>query len=66
MVEENEALKKKLKDKEHECEQLQSEVKDVQMKMAEIVMNITHLNEASTPERRSGKSPLAIPRKRAG
>jgi hypothetical protein len=53
VAEENRALKQKLADKDKECVELQREVGEVQMKMAEIITNITHLNDASVAERRS-------------
>jgi uncharacterized protein involved in exopolysaccharide biosynthesis len=56
VAEENRALKQKLADKDKECVALQREVGEVQMKMAEIITNITHLNDASVAERRSASA----------
>ncbi|ELR12282.1 uncharacterized protein ACA1_372730 [Acanthamoeba castellanii str. Neff] len=56
VAEENRALKQKLADKDRECVELQREVGEVQMKMAEIITNITHLNDASVAERRSASA----------
>jgi hypothetical protein len=56
VAEENRALKQKLADKDRECVELQREVGEVQMKMAEIITNITHLNDASVAERSSASA----------